>query len=129
MSNKYDRYIFSEPIVDGEFAPKIGLKEFTGLKMRLAYNCVSEPFLMIDKPHKHDHDQYLVFIGGDPTNIKDFGGEAHLFLGEEQEKFVINKTTVVYVPPGLVHCPLDFVRIDKPVIFMDIYSGADYQQK
>lgn len=126
---KYDDLIFSEPIVEGEFAPKIGLKDFTGLNIRLAYNCVSEPFLMIDKPHKHEYDQYLVFIGGNPRNIKDFQAEVELFLGEENEKCVINKTTIVYIPPGLVHCPLNFIKVDSPVIFMDIYGGTDYQQK
>jgi mannose-6-phosphate isomerase-like protein (cupin superfamily) len=126
---KYEKLIFSEPIVDGEFAPKIGLKDVPGLNIRIAYNCVSKPFLMINKAHKHDHDQYLVFIGGDPTNIKDFGGEAELSLGEEEEKYVINKTTIIYVPAGLVHCPLNFTRVEKPIIFMDIYPAAEYEQK
>lgn len=126
---KYDNLIFIEPIAKGEFAPKIGLKDLIGLNIRLAYNCVSEPFLMIDKAHKHDHDQYLCFIGGNPKDIRDFGAEAELLLGEEGEKYIINKTTIVHVPAGLVHCPLNFTKVNKPVIFMDIYCGSEYEQK
>ncbi len=131
MSNnkKYDNLIFIEPIVQGEFAPKIGLKDLEGTKIRLAYNYISEPFLMINKAHKHDDDQYLCFIGGDAKNIKDFQAEAELYLGDESEKYTINKTTIVYIPAGLVHCPLNFIRVDKPVVFMDIYIGKEYEQK
>lgn len=128
-NQKYDNLVFIEPIVEGEFAPKIGIKDLEGTNVRLAYNYISEPFLIIDKPHKHDDDQYLCFIGGDATNIRDFQAEVELCLGDEPEKYIINKTTIVYVPAGLAHCPLNFVRVDKPVIFMDIYIGKDYEQK
>ncbi len=126
---KYEKLIFTEPLEDGEFAPKIGLKDLTGLNIRIAYNCVSKPFLMINKAHKHEHDQYLCFIGGNPEDIRKFGGEAELSLGEEGEKYVINKTTIVHIPPGFVHCPLNFTKVNKPIIFMDIYCGSEYEQK
>ena len=127
-ANKYTELIFEEPIVEGEFAPKIGLKDLQGLDIRIAYNCVSEPFFMIKNAHKHEHDQYLCFIGGNPMDIRDFGAEVELYLGEEGEKHIINKTTVVHVPAGVSHCPLNFVRVDKPIIFMDIYPAAEYEQ-
>ena len=123
---KYAHLVFEEPIVEGEFAPKIGLKDLEGLGIRLACNCVSKPFLMIDKPHKHDVDHYLCSFGGNITNIGDFQGEAELSLGEEPVKSNINKITIVYIPAGLFHCPLNFTRIDKPVVFMDIFIGKDY---
>jgi hypothetical protein len=126
---KYDKLIFEEPIAEGDFAPKIGLKDLTGLNMRIAYNCITKPFLMVDKAHKHDHDQYLCFIGGNPLDIRDFAGEAGLSLGEEGDKIIINKATVVFVPAGLMHCPLNFIRVDKPVIFMDLYPAAEYERK
>ena len=127
-ANKYTELIFEEPIVEGEFAPKIGLKDLQGLDIRIAYNCVSEPFFMIKNAHKHEHAQYLCFIGGNPMDIRDFGAEVELYLGEEGEKHIITKTTVVHVPAGVSHCPLNFVRVDKPIIFMDIYPAAEYKQ-
>ena len=129
MTNKkYQELIFEEPIVEGNFAPKIGLKDLEGLNIRIAYNCVSEPFFMIKNAHKHEHAQYLCFIGGNPMDIRDFGAEVELSLGDEGEKYIINKTTVVHVPAGLSHCPLNFTKVDKPIIFMDIYPAAEYKQ-
>ena len=125
---KYQELIFEEPIVEGEFAPKIGLKDLEGLDIRIAYNCVSEPFFMIKNAHKHEHAQYLCFIGGNPMDIRDFGAEVELYLGDEGEKHIIDKTTVVHVPAGLSHCPLNFTKVDKPIIFMDIYPAAEYKQ-
>ena len=125
---KYQELIFEEPIVEGNFAPKIGLKDLQGLNIGIAYNCVSEPFLMIKEAHKHEHEQYLCFIGGNPMDIRDFGAEVELSLGDEGEKYIINKTTVVHVPAGLAHCPLNFTKVDKPIIFMDIYPAAEYEQ-
>ena len=125
---KYDKLFFKEPIVDGDFAPKIGLKEFTGLDIRIAYNCISQPFLMVDKAHKHERDQYMLFIGGNPMDIRDFPAEVEISMGEEGEKYIINKTTVLHIPAGLLHCPLNFKRVDKPIIFMDIYPAAEYER-
>jgi len=125
---KYQELIFEEPIVEGNFAPKIGLKDLEGLDIRIAYNCVSEPFFMIKNAHKHEHAQYLCFIGGNPMDIRDFGAEVELYLGDEGEKHIIDKTTVVHVPAGLSHCPLNFTKVDKPIIFMDIYPAAEYKQ-
>lgn len=125
---KYKELIFEEPIVEGNFAPKIGLKDLEGLDIRIAYNCVSEPFFMIKNAHKHEHAQYLCFIGGNPMDIRDFGAEVELSLGDEGEKYIINKTTIVHVPAGVTHCPLNFTRVDKPIIFMDIYPAAEYKQ-
>ena len=125
---KYDKLFFEEPIVEGNFAPKIGLKDLTGLNIRIAYNCISEPLLMVKEPHKHEHEQYMCFIGGNPMDIRDFPAEVEISFGEEGEKHIINKTTVVYIPAGLLHCPLNFKRVDKPIIFMDIYPAAEYQR-
>jgi mannose-6-phosphate isomerase-like protein (cupin superfamily) len=127
-TRKYEKLFFPEPIVDGHFAPKIGLKEFTGLNIRIAYNCISQPLLMIDKAHKHEHDQYMLFVGGNPMDIREFAAEVEISLGEEGEKYVIKKTTVLYIPAGLLHCPLNFKKVDKPIIFMDVYPSADYER-
>ena len=61
-------------------------------------------------------------------DIRDFGAEVELYLGDEGEKHIIDKTTVVHVPAGLSHCPLNFTKVDKPIIFMDIYPAAEYKQ-
>lgn len=75
---------------------------------------------MIKDTHKHDFNQLLCFMNGDMLNIRDFGGEVELSLGEEGEKHIINTTTIVNIPAGLPHCPLNFKKIDRPIIFPEI---------
>jgi len=65
------------------------------------------------EPHAHDYDEIIAFIGTDNNNPYDLGAEVELYL--EDEKHVITKTSLVFVPAGLVHCPLTFVRVDRPV--------------
>jgi hypothetical protein len=41
----------------------------------LGYHCISRPGYAAEKPHSHDNHELLCFLGGDPTNINDFGAE------------------------------------------------------
>ena len=68
----------------------------------------------------------LCFFGGNPRNVKDFGAEIELYLGEESEKHVINQSTIVSIPPNLLHCPLNFKMVVKPIIFMEITLEREY---
>ena len=42
-------------------------------------------------------DEYLCFVGGDITDMFSFNAEIELYMGEEEEKFIITSPTVVYV--------------------------------
>jgi len=66
--------------------------------------------------HYHDFDEYLIFIGTDPKNPSDLGGEVELWLGDE--KYIITKNTAVFVPKKLEHCPLKFHKVTRPFIFI-----------
>ena len=74
------------------------------LYFSIRYIHISEPFDM-EIYHKHDHDQLLCFVG-DGIHMKDFDADIELYLREKQEKHFINKTTIVFIPKGLVHTPL-----------------------
>ena len=41
-------------------------------------------------------------------------------MGDEGEKEIVTSPTIIYVPKGLMHCPVDFRRIDKPIIWMNV---------
>jgi mannose-6-phosphate isomerase-like protein (cupin superfamily) len=48
--------------------------------------------------------------------------------GDDAERFLIDRTTCIYVPAGLVHAPMNFLRIDKPVLNVAIgLNSGDYQ--
>jgi hypothetical protein len=79
-----------------------------------------------DPPHKHDFDEYLFFIGGNPLNMGEFDAEIEVALGEEWEIHTINTTSVIYIPKGLQHCPINVKRVGKPFLFGHIMMAGKY---
>jgi len=76
------------------------------------------------KAHTHDYDEILGFFGSDTENQGDLCGEAELWL--EDEKHIINKSCLVFIPKGMKHCPLFFTRIDKPIFHFSVGTGQMY---
>jgi len=92
----------------------------------MAWRYIREPMLFDRIPHSHDFDEFLCFLGGNLENIFDFDATIELSMGEEEELYLIEQASAVYIPAGLVHTPLTFKRIDKPVLFHPIVLTADY---
>ena len=134
---KYGKYFLKEPwgkprqsdpqaptyIGIGQEAPVKGWAEPITQVLRPIYKA----YKMIDKPHSHPCAEYLYFIGGNPMDFKDFGAEVEFMMGEEEEKHIITTTTWVYVPAGLLHCPLIFKRVDRPIMFGHVMFTPTYQ--
>ena len=128
---KYSRYFIKRPILPGKFCDRlvffsrnyevVGEKNFSVL-----WNCITEPFLMVENPHSHDFDQFLHFYGANPVDIGDFDAEVEISLGEEGEKHVITEPTVLHLPAGMIHCPLEFKVVNKPIIFMNVALTPEY---
>ncbi len=93
----------------------------------LGYHCISKPGYEVPISHAHDNHELLCFIGGDPTNINDFGAEISIFLGEEQVEHIITSSTIVSIPPNLKHCPLIVRKCTKPIVFLEISTTAEYK--
>lgn len=118
--------------------PVLGLKSdatFGNRNFALSWWPISQPFEMVRDTHAHDFDQFLMFVGGDINNMLDLGGEIELTLGEEGkplEKFVFTRATMVYVPAGLLHCPLNFKKVNdpqKPILFHDFFFSPEYKRR
>jgi hypothetical protein len=39
------------------------------------------------------------------------------------------RPALVHIPAGLVHGPLEYKRVDKPIVFLDIYLAPTYERK
>ena len=75
--------------------------------------------------HVHPYGETLLFSGLDYDNWTDFPGEIELTMGTEGEKYTIDSPTVVALPAGVAHCPLDSKKVDKPFGFLAVsLSGA-----
>jgi hypothetical protein len=76
------------------------------------------------QPHTHDYDEIIGFIGTNLDDPYDLGAEAELWLGDE--KHIITKTSLVFIPAGLIHCPLTFLKVDRPVFHFTSGPGKMY---
>ena len=77
-----------------------------------------------DVPHVHDTDEIIGFFGNDHENPHDLGGEVEIWL--EDEKQVITKSAMVFVPAGMKHCPLVLKRVDRPIFHFTTVPGKQY---
>lgn len=132
----YGKYIQREPYKRGRneevIEPMIhldGEKYGGGANLTVSQSWITQPFRMIKEPHSHDHDQFLILSGTNPMDVRDFGAEVEICLGEQGEKHYIDGPAVIYIPTGLMHGPLHFIRIEKPVLFLDIYLASTYVRK
>ena len=135
VETKYGKYFLTEPrLKDFKVNPKNAkpraLMEsgthFGVGNITIEWEAVLEPYVVDPVPHYHDFDEYICFLGSNLRGIFDFDAEIELYLGEEGEKHIIDKSTVVYIPKGLVHCPIVYKRIGKPVFFNVIALKPDY---
>ena len=94
----------------------------------ITHQVIYKPELMLKEPHFHDDfQQLLCFLSTNPMDCRDFGGaEIEIYLGEEQEKHIINSPTIVSLTKGLPHGPLHFKNIPKPIIFLEIMLTRKY---
>jgi hypothetical protein len=131
--SKYGKYIVKDPYRtpsnEAVIQPQVHLQgdmHGGGANLTVSRSWITQPFTMIKEAHTHDRDQFLIFAGGNPMNVRDFGAEIELYLGKEGEKHIINTPALVHIPAGLWHGPLIYTRIDRPIEFLDIYLAPVY---
>ena len=73
--------------------------------------------------YKSESSSYSSYPGlgfPDMADVYDFDAEIELQMGEECEPYTITSPTLVDIPAGLVHAPLIFKRVTKPVFFLEV---------
>ena len=78
------------------------------------------------KPHSHDCDEYVGFFGTDlkdPTNL-----HAELEFWYDNEKHIITRNCVVFVPAGIWHTPVLVSKLERPVFCFSATPTAHYTQ-
>lgn len=91
----------------------------------VCYHCITKP-ISFDKPHSHDFEETLCFIGGDPRDITDFSAVVEYTINGE--KHVLTKPGCVSMPKGLVHCPISIKNVspEKPIVFLEVSLSSSY---
>lgn len=98
-----------------------------GEPCRILYSAVTEPHVLVDKPHVHDFAHFLCLFGSNPKDLSDFDAEVEMHL--DGEKNIIEVPSIIHVPKGLPHCPLNFKRIGSPIMFLEIMLTEEYVRK
>jgi hypothetical protein len=98
-----------------------------GARINLDLSVVRKPYIYDDTTHKHTFTEFYFFFGSNPMDMKEFDGEVEFSFGTEKEKYVISGPTIVVVPPGEFHFPLNFARIGKPIYFLAVSLTANYK--
>jgi hypothetical protein len=77
-----------------------------------------------DTAHVHDADEIIGFFGNDAHDPYDLGGEIELWL--DDEKHLLTRSCMIFVPAGLKHCPLILRRVDRPIFHFTTVPGKQY---
>lgn len=128
--NKYAHHVAREIVVMGKKGrPIVSTRHLEGFG-NMSFECIyiPSPREMISQPHKHEFQQYLCFCSANPDDPYEFDAEVEISLGEEGEKQIIDKPAMVNVSAGLAHGPLNFVRVDKPILFVDMSITDKYER-
>jgi hypothetical protein len=130
---KYQQYVFSDfredhnhPNVMSPQAYFRGASQIPGANMNMGWQVLTDPMHLEREPHTHDVDEYLIFLGWKLPDVFEFDADIDFYLGEEQEHYTIDKATIIYIPKGMVHCPLNFRRIGIPILFHAILMAPQF---
>jgi len=96
-----------------------------GVNFQIRFTHVSVPFDGREVAHKHDFDEVFLFIPC-TEDLDAYDAETELYLGEEGEKYIIDKTCAVRVPAGLMHCPIKHKRVGTPFFFVNCPLTHEY---
>jgi len=78
----------------------------------------------VAEAHKHDYDEVLCMFGTDMDDPYELNGEVELWLGDE--KHILTKSCIIFIPKGLQHCPLIYLKVDKPIFNFTTHQGGMY---
>lgn len=79
-----------------------------------------------DIKHYHDFDEYIGFIGSNPEDTHDLCGEVEIWL--DDEKHILTKSCAVFIPKGLMHCPIYFRKVDRPIFYFSTGPKVTYEK-
>ena len=78
----------------------------------------------VGEPHTHEFSHVLGFIGGYPEDPQDLAGEISIWLDGNKE--TLKRNALIFIPAGVVHGPILFSKITRPVFFITIAMVGKY---
>ena len=97
-----------------------GASQVPGAEFNQSFQIVVKPYFLDRIPHRHSTDEFLIFLGASYPSVFDFDAKIEFTLGKDDdaETVLITKPTIVRIPAGVYHCPLNFKEVNKPILFL-----------
>jgi hypothetical protein len=76
--------------------------------------------------HTHEWDEIWIFAGTDKDNPRDLRAELDFYL--DDERYLVDKSCIVYIPGGLKHGPCGMTHIDRPLLFITMGNSVKYDR-
>jgi hypothetical protein len=137
---KHGKYIVTQPkekivVPDwgGELSPTASTRvmylDSEVIKGAFYVECVwfwptSKPDNKSPEPHAHQWDEVLAFFGTDRNDPNDLGAVIEFWIDGEQN--VMNQSFLAFVPAGVIHNPLNCLKITRPVFHFAVGQGKMY---
>lgn len=105
-----------------------GTESLWNANLRMGFSVIQKETIA-DIPHVHHAvEEYYMFFGPDLTNLFDVDVEIELWIGEnpdQMEKYIIDRPTIVRIPPRVWHGPINYKRVGKPIAFSSLYFDGE----
>ena len=138
--SKYGKYIVTE-LQTPDFSPefKAAYSKFATRILWMDNKVVEGAFQMncswylntndthLAQPHVHDADEIIGFFGSDHGDPHNLGAEIEFWI--EDEKHIITKSCLIFVPSGVKHLPLILLRVDRPIFHFSTVTTGQYVPK
>jgi hypothetical protein len=81
------------------------------------------------RPHTHDYNQVMLFLGCNPNDMGELGAEIELGLGEDGETYMITTSSVATIPAGMAHYPAHINKMDRRFVYMEVSTTTKNAMK
>ena len=80
----------------------------------------------IIKAHTHDYNEVVAYIGTDPDDMYDLGGELEFWV--DGKKNIVDKSFLCFIPAGTEHGPIFFTKpITRHIFHFTAGMGTSYK--
>jgi len=143
--SRYARYIITEPKRHGPPPdkskpapprPKAKTNQIVSLDSEVSPGAFYVDFVwiwsgdmtMAPEPHAHDFDEMIGLVSGpDKANPREMNGDVSIKIKGDDYK--IKQSSLIFVPKGVMHCPIEFKKIKRPVLCFTVGNTTKWGWK
>ncbi len=108
-----DLYHFLKP--DGPIKESDTMVEYAWITKDSAFGVTEDK-----PPHSHDCDEIFLFMGTNPQQRDELGGEVEFWMGQgdDTERITLTTSGLIFVPGRVVHLPIFFKKVRTPLLWI-----------